>query len=470
MFIRGLFCFTFLSSSFAAAQTDHIYAVGQLENGINAFVLNSESFQRTPASPYPFQPQWFFVGLPFTTSIAVTDPGPFLYVARQNPDHIYSYRRLPTGQLEPLPGSPLEVGPPPHDVGGVWLVKHPSLRILYLTTAIDTIQYYRIREDGSLFEHEDSPYRFSPQIPTPQAMVFTPAGDITFVNTMHEESILSLNVDPKTGTLSDAQPAYNLDVIWQGLAITEDGQFAYATVFPKDQLYGFRVQGRHLIPLDGFPMDLPVDPVFPTIKQGFMALGGNLVHMAAVYKIQEDGSLQAVPGSPIKSQYGQLSYSAFSPRMDRVIFGGNSSMNIFSFGTDGTLAQIENTQIRIDDLFFGISVAPEIHGDPYSLVFNPPLDIGLPSIRIEGDPYTTFFLDINGTCHGPHTTDSAGNIELPIAVLPDQTIEIRVFCDENQPVSQTATVPTLGGIGLFLFIFSLLVAGLFFKSRHGETN
>jgi len=216
---------------------------------LSALVINSVNYRELPNSPYPFQTSAGDVFLSFNNTVATQDPGPYLYAILQDPDQIYGYLRLSDGQLEPLPGFPIDLQPNPYIIfGTVWLVKHPILPLLYSCNVWkDHISIYRIQEDGSLEELEESRFQLYPTAPGPQGLAFSPDGRYAFLNTFEVEGFFTMKVDPDTDMLQDLQH----ETILGGnrgrrVVLTPDGRYLYATVRNGIQIYGFRVDGRNL--------------------------------------------------------------------------------------------------------------------------------------------------------------------------------------------------------------------------------
>ncbi len=434
---------------------------------VRALSINSQRYRELPQSPYHFQPSEDDQLLTWVRTVAISDPGPFLYASRQGPDQLYGYRRMPDGHLETLPGFPMNLQPnpliPEHCV--VWVEKHPLLPVLYTSNACSThLSIYHINDDGSLTEFPESPYRLEHFRVSPQGLAFTPVGDTAFLNTFNSEGLLSMKVD-STGMLSDAQQASHLAGFpGRGVVITPDGRYLYATDVRGNRFFGFRIEGTELTALPGFPIEIPLDAYWPTIQGRWLAGGGGQAYKVALWEILPDGSLQLAPGSPLDVYGVQMVYPAFNPSGNRIAFGGNTNLNSFHIAEDGRLTLIEQPPVAEGSVCWGTSMAPEITGDPTTLHFLAFPQPGDELLFIGGDPDTPFYLGIDDDCFGPLVTDQDGFLEYQHLVRKDQSFTIRSYCDEAG-IETTQTVPTLSTIGLFSLIALLIFCGLAYKEK-----
>jgi len=459
-----------LLSAFCFGQTDYYYMIGfhSAPRDLSALVVNSVNYRELPNSPYPFQASADDVFLSFNSTVPTREPGPFLYATRQDPDQIYGYRRLVDGQLETLPGFPLDLQADPNDSYGiVWFVKHPILPVVYSCNVWkDSISIYNILEDGSLAELEESPFQLYPTAPGPQGLAFSPDGKSAFLNTFETNGLFSMEVDSVTGRLRKLQHEAALGGDrGRGVVLSADGRYLYATVRNGMQIFGFRVDGRHLTPLEGFPWEPGIDTVFLQVQGRFMAIGGHTIRKAGIALIGENGNLAFAEGSPVAVHSPQMVYSAFSPRNDRILFGGNSYIYAFDLDTEGRMAGVEKSPVFLDGIYFGVSAAPEVTGDPISLYFSPRPRPGDQNIRIEGDPNTPFYLQNGDQCSGPYVTGSEGLLLLPTQVGADHQLQLKAYCDEIYTSDVVQTVPILSPLGLLAFISTLAMAGLYLRRK-----
>jgi len=471
--MKGLFLISLLSA-FCFGQTDYGYMIGfhTAPRDLSALVINSVNYRELPDSPYPFQASADDVFLSFTNTVATREPGPFLYATRQDPDQIYGYRRLLDGQLEPLPDFPLDLQANPYNTfGTVWLVKHPQLPVLYTCNVVqNNISIFRIQEDGSLLELEDSPFTVYPEAPSPQGLAFSPDGRYAFLNTFEINGLASMTVEPETGMLGDLRREATLGGNrGRGVVLTPDGRYLYATVRNGLDIYGFRVDDRNLTPLDGFPWNSGIDTVWLQVQGRFMAIGGDIIRKLGIALIGENGELSFAEGSPIELYGHQMYYSAFSPRNDRVIFGGNSLIHSFDLDNEGRITPVAKSPISLDGIYSGVSIAPEITGDPFHLRFSPHPEPGDQEIRIEGDPNTPFYLQNGDHCSGPYVTGADGFLTLPVPVHTDQQLQLKAYCDEVYSADVVQTVPILSQWGLLAFIFTIVLSSLYFLRKKEPT-
>ena len=452
------------------AQTDHIYLNCLIKNPrkIRVLNVNSQSYRELPESPYPFEPSGNDVFILFVSTLAIDDPGPYLYATRQGPDQIYGYRRLPDGHLEPLPGSPTTpyVAPGTAGLGFVWLEKHPLLPVLYTSNAApDTINIYRIEPDGRLTEFPESPFSVRHLASSPQALAFTPSGDIAFLNNFDTRGILALKLDDQ-GMFTGVEPAARVgNEPGRGVRVTRDGRYLYATNRIGTQIFGFSIEGTVLTPLPDFPIDIPFQTVWFAIQGDWLAAGSASTGHVAVWRILPDGNLQLGPGSPIEVHSDDLYYPAFSPDGRRLSFGGNTYLWLFDLAEDGRLTVSHHAPVIRGGICYGASMAPEIRGDPHALTFLTPPQPGDKRVILHGQANTPFYLLSDGQCHGPYTTDDDGFAEIDLPVGEDQTIHIRAYCDESQNIDTAHTVPALTSFGLSILVLVLMTIALHYRTR-----
>jgi hypothetical protein len=152
-----------------------------------------------------------------------------------------------------------------------------------------------------------------------------------------------------------------------------------------------------------------------------------------------------------------------------VYFGGNTFMQVYDIGPNGLLTISPNSGFLLNGWGFGVSVAPEIRGDPYSLSFIQPQSSEDP-FRIQGDPDTVFYLGINGACEGPYITDASGSFTTDYFRQPDQQLEILPYCEDYESADRVVTVPTLQKGALVILILSLIATAIVKRKNQIRRN
>lgn len=475
MAFRLVFLGWILCATPLLAQTDHFYMVTTPTPAegrkVTALAINSRSIRELPTSPYPLERGEDDGYLLYHGSVAFTDPGPFLYVYRHNPVQIYGYKREVDGQLNLLPGFPMTFLNPKGTLqGGIWyMLKHPYLPVLYTADyGWDRIRAFRVEANGMLNELPGSPYVVWPTIAGMHSMAICPDGRFGFVTSYEPapvtgdsslifRGVSSISMDPKSGAIQSFNREVISDTPPLGLALTDDGRYLYITNFNRGEIRSYAVKGAQLTELSSSPFKVPMDPVFLWTKGSVLALGGDESQSVALCSIQNDGSLVLSPGSPVRVHSANNIYAAFSPRGDRILFGGNSFVVAFDITSDHRLIPIPGTPFPLQGISWGVSAAPEMRGDPFSLRFDPAPRLGDSQIFVVGDANTPFYLRRDDECLGPFTTDDQGLFDLPIPVIgPDTLITLHAYCDESANADFAATVPTL-----FPGMLMVLVLGMF---------
>jgi len=429
--------------------------------------MNSGGFREVPDAHYPQDApnDWFY----FQHSLAVSNPGPYLYTIHNRPDLIHGYRRLQDGRLELLSGFPynIPVGPNNFRTAPIWLEGHPFLPVFYSSNAVNNgIGSFKINSDGSLTSLGFLDLGQIPDGLAPQAMAITPDGSALFVSCYDGDQILSIKVDTEDGTLGEPQLAALLPDHGRGLALTDDGQFLYATTVGGDSVLGFQVVGSELIPLDPASVHLPTDGLWLWTQGSFLAVGGLTAKKIVIFQIQQDGSLNFAPGSPMRISNGfHLIYAAFDNSSSQLFFG-SAWRRAFHIDQHGQLLEFEDSPLRGGgEVHYGISVSPEPVGDPYSLTFAQTPGPQDQSIIIQGDPFTPFSLEINGECIPGLLTNDEGWAEIPAGTLIDSTVELKVYCQDEEILARVQTVPALSHVGQAI-LFMTLVLAAFWVSKY----
>jgi hypothetical protein len=440
--------------------TDIVYMMNDQisEKYILSLAMNSRGYRELPSSPYPLD-VFDEVNLKFQSSVIFSEPGKFLYFSRFEPDQIYGFKRLLDGSLEPLPNFPIDlpsIRDPRFDLGGILtLEKHPYLPIFYSIQAFDdAIRTWQVMPDGQIEQLANSPYLIEGDFFIGiQGFDMTQDGSIFFLNTISEDVIYRGKVDPETGVIETVEIAYEHFEGGREALLSEDDCYLFTTRFFSPNIGRYRVNNGQLERL--WPDFVADHEVVWLWRKGDLIVAGANGRLASSFLIQPDGTLQRGANSPIDIFSDTVWYADFSPSGDRVYFGGNTFMQVYDIGPNGSLTLAPNSGFLLEGWGFGVSVAPEIRGDPYSLSFIQPQS-SEDSFRIQGDPDTVFYLNVNGACEGPYITDASGSFTTDFFRQPDQQLEILPYCEDYDSADRVITVPTLSPLAVTLLTLILI--------------
>lgn len=227
-----------------------------------------------------------------------------------------------SGALTAAPSGPLAT-----DSVGQWMLKmHPSGRLLYGT---GMFQLNPPGPNGSNVIDHLIGFTIDSESGTPSAIAGFPRpeqlnGGIaihpsgSFIVAAGGNVVYSYSVDPTSGSVQlvgsapfDGRNFPNLIPVFEPL-----GRYVYLCC-AHNQLFAFQLDrsSGQLTPLAGFPMNVTqpsADPETPIAISGsylFLSQGQEVfqdVPSIAVFKIQNDGTLTAVPGSPFQSKFGYI--------------------------------------------------------------------------------------------------------------------------------------------------------------------
>jgi hypothetical protein len=281
----------------------------------------------------------------------------------------------------------------------------------------------------------------------------TQDGTTFYLNTF-VEGMIKGSVDPKTGLILSYEFFHQHDDIGREVLLSEDERYLYTTEFASPNIGRFRIEPDRLVRLEP---DFVAEHIVTWLwrKDDLIVSGATNQRKASAFFIHENGNLTPGANTPFDVFSNTLWYTAFSPSRDRVYFSGNTFLQAYDIGPNALMTLAPNSGLELGGFSLGISVAPEIRGDPYSLMFLQPQNESEP-FRIQGDPDTVFYLRQGDQCRGPFITDSSGFFETDIQRQPDLRVEILAYCDEMQVGDTLVTVPTLSPFGLVIFMSSMI--------------
>ena len=177
-------------------------------------------------------------------------------------------------------------------------------------------------------------------------IVFTASLRAEFLYVSYGKGLLSFSINRETGALSKLPGTPT--VFPEGIgAITLDhtGKLLYASI--GSSIHGYRIEGNgQLIPLPGSPYrvsggGLAVDPFNRFLYATDFGAYPNYSGSVAVYRIQPNGSLAPVPGSPFVAGIGtaQLAVDPFGRFVYIVNYVGRNT-SVFKVLENGTLRPV----------------------------------------------------------------------------------------------------------------------------------
>lgn len=289
----------------AAAQSQHfVYLSSATAQTISGFEISQSSGAVTPVAGSPFHEGYD------PNALAFHPTGRFLYAVNPGENNVSGFSVDPvTGTLTELAASPFAVG------GGAtprFIAVEPAGRFLYVVGTVPDVQgtvtsvsYYAIDANGSVnpaAEGSTSPALFSPI-----GMVSKPGDRFVYVaGTTNADlaSILALEIDPLTGTLSSSHISTVLGQFAKSVALAPGGQFLFigwgqsqgsidTYALPEDGIFDPPVKTFSIAGASGAPLALATD----TSGAYLYAAVANLGLLG--YSLDAgSGALSPLPGAP----------------------------------------------------------------------------------------------------------------------------------------------------------------------------
>ncbi len=275
----------------------------------------------------------------------------YLYAAIPASNEIVIYREDPNaGVLTQLAGSPVTAG-----LGVESLVLHPSKKFLYAANSgQDNISLFTLNANGGITEV--TPRTNAGAAPT--MMVMDSAGSFLYVGNTGSDDLLVYSIDSSSGALTPVpQPTTGSDHFRIGMSplnmrLSPSDNILYVTgeaLTGVVQAFAVNAGVFSNQPVPGSPFATGNNPYGMTISPGgdFLYTANKIDTSISEFKINADGSLTALPGSPI-GETGTGPTALLIDNSGKYLYVANDqspgTLVAYSIGSDGSLALISNSQ------------------------------------------------------------------------------------------------------------------------------
>lgn len=230
-------------------------------------------------------------------------------------------------------------------------------RFVYVvkSTAPNSVAAFSVNPNGSLTEIAGSPFVTGGsggfvEFITPNPITSVRAGSLLFV--ANDSGISAFKINPTTGSLTPVpgSPFSTIPFFGQySLTASPDGRFLFASLIRvvEGSILVFRIeQNGSLTPVPGSP--------FPTTSGTFriqvspnnqlLAVGHPFGNKISIYRIAQNGSLTLAPGSPL--QVGDISAAEFNCSSNLLFAteaGNATKIHVFNVDSNGGLAPISGS-------------------------------------------------------------------------------------------------------------------------------
>jgi 6-phosphogluconolactonase len=271
----------------------------------------------------------------------------FLYAATPGANQIVIFREDPNaGVLTQLAGSPITAGQ-----GVESLVLHPSKKFLYAANSgADNISLFTISSTGAITE-------VTPRVDAgtaPTLMVIDSAGKYLYVGNSGSYDISVFSIDSGTGALTPVpqiskQLTFTIGMTPFKMQLAPSGNILYVTgQTTTGVIQAFAVNAGVFSnqPIAGSPYTTGNAPYGLAIDSSgkFLYTANTIDASISEFKINSDGSLTALAGSPI-GQTGTGPTTLLIDNSGKYMYVGNTqNLQAYSVGSDGSLTLNSNSQ------------------------------------------------------------------------------------------------------------------------------
>ena len=271
----------------------------------------------------------------------------FLYAATPGANQIVIFREDPNaGVLTQLAGSPITAGQ-----GVESLVLHPSKKFLYAANSgADNISLFTISSTGAITE-------VTPRVDAgtaPTLMVIDSAGKYLYVGNSGSYDISVFSIDSGTGALTPVpqiskQLTFTIGMTPFKMQLAPSGNILYVTgQTTTGVIQAFAVNAGVFSnqPIAGSPYTTGNAPYGLAIDSSgkFLYTANTIDASISEFKINSDGSLTALTGSPI-GQTGAGPTALLIDNSGKYMYVGNTqNLQAYSVGSDGSLTLNSNSQ------------------------------------------------------------------------------------------------------------------------------
>jgi 6-phosphogluconolactonase (cycloisomerase 2 family) len=274
----------------------------------------------------------------------------FLYAAIPASSQILIFAEDPNaGVLTQLAGSPVTAG-----LGVEALVLHPSKKFLYAANSgANNISLFTISSTGAITE-------VTPRVDAgtaPTVMVMDAGGKYLYVGNSASNDISVFSIDSGTGALTpvpqtSGQPTATIGMTPLKMQLAPSGNILYVTgqtVTGVVQAFSVNAGVFSNQPIAGSPYTTGNAPYGLTINSSgtFLYTANTIDSSISEFKINSDGSLTALAGSPI-GQTGASPTALLIDNSGKYMYVLNNqatgNLQAYSVGSDGSLNLISNAQ------------------------------------------------------------------------------------------------------------------------------
>jgi 6-phosphogluconolactonase len=271
----------------------------------------------------------------------------FLYAATPGANQIVIFREDPNaGVLTQLAGSPVTAGQ-----GVESLVLHPSKKFLYAANSgADNISLFTISSTGAITE-------VTPRVDAgtaPTLMVIDSAGKYLYVGNSGSYDISVFSIDSGTGALTPVpqiskQLTFTIGMTPFKMQLAPSGNILYVTGQTTTgviQAFAVNAGVFNNQPIAGSPYTTGNAPYGLAIDSSgkFLYTANTIDASISEFKINSDGSLTALAGSPI-GQTGTGPTTLLIDNSGKYMYVGNTqNLQAYSVGSDGSLTLNSNSQ------------------------------------------------------------------------------------------------------------------------------
>jgi 6-phosphogluconolactonase len=266
----------------------------------------------------------------------------FLYAAIPTSNQILIFREDPNaGVLTQLAGSPVTAG-----LGVEALVLHPSKKFMYAANSgQDNISLFKLSSTGAITEVTP---RTNSGGTAPTLIAIDPAGAYLYVGNAGSDSISVFSIDSSTGALtpitqsSTGSVSVGIGMSPLNMQLAPSGKILYASgqgVTGVVQAFAVNAGVFSNQPVAGSPYTTGNGPYGLTIGSsgGFLYTANKIDGSISEFKINSDGSLTALAGSPI-GQTGAGPTALMIDNSGKYMYVANSqNLQTYSLGSDGSL-------------------------------------------------------------------------------------------------------------------------------------
>jgi DNA-binding beta-propeller fold protein YncE len=270
---------------------------------VSAYRINATSGALTQVKGSPFSS-----GGVEPWEMAIGPAGKFAYVTNFYSENVSAYAvDAKSGGLTRLQGSPFGTGTDPAEVA-----LDPTARFAYVANGGGASISAYAKRDGVLTQIQGSPFQAGSY---PWGVTIDSRGKFAYVTNYESGSVSAYAVDARSGALTQVQGSpFAAGSGPFGIAIDPTGPFLYVVNLHSDTVSGYLISPSSgvLTQVQGSPFAAGTDPygvvIDPSGKFAYVANAywGSSSGNISAYRIQRNGSLTPVKGSPFEAGGGPV--------------------------------------------------------------------------------------------------------------------------------------------------------------------